>query len=64
MLVRAKKKDKPYYAFEDTCNYEKIKYWVLKKNLFDTLVTQILLYRVEVWGSSTLNLLEESFKMS
>ena len=41
-----------YYAFENTCNLGDIKCWVLKKYLFDTLVTPVLLYGVEVWGSS------------
>ena len=41
-----------YYAFENTCNLRDIKCWVLKKYLFDTLVTLVLLYRVEVWGGS------------
>ena len=36
-----------YYAFENTCNLGDIKCWVLKKYLFDTLVTPVLLYRVE-----------------
>ena len=41
-----------YYAFENTCNHGDIKCWVLKKYLFDTLVTSVLLYGVEVWGGS------------
>ena len=41
-----------YYAFENTCNLGDIKCWVLKKYLFDILVTPVLLYGVEVWGSS------------
>ena len=41
-----------YYAFENTCNHGDIKCWVLKKYLFDTLVTPVLLYGVEVWGGS------------
>ena len=41
-----------YYAFENTCNLGDIKCWVLKKYLFDTLVTPVLLYRVEVWGGN------------
>ena len=43
-----------YYAFENTCNHGDIKYWVLKKYLFDTLVTPVLLYGLEVWGGSTI----------
>ena len=31
-----------YYAFENTCNHGDIKCWVLKKYLFDTLVTPVL----------------------
>ncbi|MCO5550705.1 hypothetical protein L7F22_004195 [Adiantum nelumboides] len=41
-----------YYAFENMCNAEEIKCWALKKYLFDTLVTPVLLYGVEVWGGS------------
>ena len=41
-----------YYTFENTCNHGDIKCWVLKKYLFDTLVTSVLLYGVEVWGGS------------
>ena len=41
-----------YYAFENTCNLGDIKCWVLKKYLFNTLVTPVLLYGVEVWGGS------------
>ena len=40
------------------------KYWVLNKYFFDTLVTLILLYRVEVYGEVTsLNPLKKSLKM-
>ena len=42
-----------YYAFENTCNHGDIKCWVLRKYLFDTLVTPVLLYGVVV----SLNLL-------
>ena len=41
-----------YYAFENMCNVGEIKCWALKKYLFDTLVTPVLLYGVEVWGGS------------
>ena len=41
-----------YYAFENICNLGDIKCWILKKYHFDTLVTPVLLYGVEVWGSS------------
>ena len=41
-----------YYAFENMCNAGEIKCWALKKYLFDTLVTPVLLYGVEVWGGS------------
>ena len=44
-----------YYAFENTCDRGDIKCWVLKKYLFDTLVTPVLLYGVEVWGGSIPN---------
>ena len=37
-----------YYVFENTCNHGDIKCSVLKKYLFDTLVTPVLLYGVEV----------------
>ena len=37
-----------YYAFENTCNLRDIKCWVLKKYLFNTLVTPVLLYGVVV----------------
>ena len=43
-----------YYAFENTCNRGDIKCWILKKYLFDTLVTPMLLYGWEVWGGSIL----------
>ena len=38
------------YAFESMYNARKIKCWTLKKYLFDTLVTPVLLYGVKVWG--------------
>ena len=41
-----------HYVFENTCNHGDIKCSVLKKYLFDTLVTPVLLYGVEVWGGS------------
>lgn len=41
-----------YYAFENMCNVGDIKCLALKKYLFDTLVTPVLLYGVEVWGGS------------
>ena len=41
-----------YYALENMCNAGDVKCWVLKKYLFDTLVTQVLLYGVKVWGES------------
>ena len=41
-----------YYAFENTCNHGDIKCWVLKKYIFDTLVTPVLFYGVEVWGGN------------
>ena len=41
-----------YYTFENTWNCGDIKCWVLKKYLFYTLVTPVLLYGVEVWGGS------------
>ncbi|MCO5615003.1 hypothetical protein L7F22_069290 [Adiantum nelumboides] len=41
-----------YYAFENMCNVGEIKCWTLKKYLFDTLVTPVLLDGVEVWGGS------------
>ncbi|MCO5587893.1 hypothetical protein L7F22_041845 [Adiantum nelumboides] len=41
-----------YYAFENMCNAGNIKCWVLKKYLFDALVTPVLLYGIEVWGGS------------
>ena len=41
-----------YYAFQNICNLGHIKCCVLKKYLFDTLVTLVLLYGVEVWGDS------------
>ncbi|MCO5561969.1 hypothetical protein L7F22_015595 [Adiantum nelumboides] len=41
-----------YYAFENMCNAAEIKCWALKKYLFDTLVTPVLLYGVEIWGGS------------
>ena len=44
-----------YYAFENMCHQGDIKCWVLKKYLFDTLVTPVLLYGVEVWGGSISN---------
>lgn len=43
---------KSYYAFENTCRRAQIGSWRLKKYLFDTLVTPVLLYGVEVWGGS------------
>ena len=36
-----------YYAFENTCNHGAIKCWVLKKYLFDTLMTN-----ASLWGGS------------
>ena len=54
---------KSYYAFEYTCNCGDFKYWVLNKYLFDSLVTSILLYGVEVYGRVTsLKPLEKSLK--
>ena len=50
-----------YYAFEHTCNHGDIKCWVLKKYLFDTLMTQVLLYGGGSMGwylVASLNLLE------
>ena len=47
---RLEARKRAYYAFENTCNLGDIKCWVLKKYLFDTLVTPVLLYGVEVWG--------------
>ena len=41
-----------YYAFKNTCNHGDIKCWVLKKYLFDTWMTPVLLYGMEVWGGS------------
>ena len=41
-----------YYALENTCNLGDIKCSVLKKYLFDTLVTPVLLYGVELWGGT------------
>ncbi|MCO5605801.1 hypothetical protein L7F22_059985 [Adiantum nelumboides] len=41
-----------YYAFENMCNAGEIKCWALNKYLFDTLVTSVLLYGVEIWGGS------------
>ncbi|MCO5599235.1 hypothetical protein L7F22_053336 [Adiantum nelumboides] len=40
------------YAFENMCNVGEIKCSALNKYLFDTLVTSVLLYEVEVWGGS------------
>ena len=55
---------KSYYAFEYTCNCGDFKYWVLNKYLFDSLVTSILLYGVEVYGRVTsIKPLEKSLKM-
>ena len=39
-----------HHAIENICNRGDIKCWVLKKYLFDTSVTLVLLYGVEVWG--------------
>ena len=41
-----------YYAFENMCREAEIQSWHLKKYLFDTLVTPVILYGVEVWGGS------------
>ena len=41
-----------YYAFENMCRQAGIQSWNLKKYLFDTLVTPVILYGVEVWGGS------------
>ena len=41
-----------YYAFENMCRQADIQSWNLKKYLFDTLVTPVILYGVEVWGGS------------
>ena len=49
-----------YYAFENTFNHGDIKCWVLKKYLFDALVTPVLFYGVV----ASLNLLGKSLKMS
>ena len=35
-----------YCAFENTCNHGEIKWWVLQKYLFITLMTPVLLYEV------------------
>ncbi|MCO5599234.1 hypothetical protein L7F22_053335 [Adiantum nelumboides] len=40
------------YAFENMCNVGEIKCSALNKYLFDTLVTSVLLYGVEVWRGS------------
>ena len=52
-----------YYAFENMCNAGNIKCWVLKKYLFDILVTPVLLYVVEVWGGSISKSTWKAFKM-
>ena len=49
---RVEANKRAYYAFENRCNLRDIKCWVLKKHLFDTLVTPVLLYGVKVWGGS------------
>ena len=41
-----------YYTFENTCNHGNMKCWVLKKYLFDTFMTKVILYGVEVRGGS------------
>ena len=46
--------NRAYYAFENTRNHGDIICWVLKKYLFYTLVTLVLLYVVEAWGGSIL----------
>ena len=38
--------------FENTCYHGEIKCCVLKKYLFNTLMTLMLLYDVEVWGDN------------
>ena len=45
-------KNRAYYAFKNMCNAGEIKCWALKKYLFDTLVTLLLLYGVEARGGS------------
>ena len=37
-----------YYAFENTCNHRDIKCWAIKKYIFETLVTLVFYYGVEV----------------
>ena len=51
-----------YYAFDDACNRGNIKCWVIKKYLFDTLVTPMLLYWVEEWGGSVLKSIWKEFE--
>ena len=53
-----------YYAFENTLNHGDIICWVLKKYIFDTLVTPVLFYGVEYGVVTSLNLLGKSLKMS
>ena len=55
LCVELKPEKRAYYAFENMCHQGDIKCWVLKKYLFDTLVTPVLLYGVEVWGGSISN---------
>ena len=53
---------RPYYAFENMCNHGEIKCWALKKYIFDTLVTLVLLYGVDVWGDIIIKYTRKEFQ--
>jgi hypothetical protein len=43
---------KAYYGLENNCKSVDLWSWDKKKLLFETLVTHVILYGCEVWGSS------------
>ena len=46
---------KSYYMLENKCNQSDTHGWEVKLVLFNAMVTQVLLYGVEVWGDTILS---------
>ena len=41
---------KVYYGLENSCKSTDPRVWDMKKHLFETLITPVILYGCEVWG--------------